>query len=113
MRYNEVRDNIITATLLTEVCQVVMTEPHLQSLSGESLSHCSAIMEDGTRLDVAMYGLCGARFEKVFIDVRVFNPSTQSNHHGPLSSPWSPIITMVPYHPCIARKEKAIRSAST
>ena len=68
----------ITAMLLTEVCHGVMTEPHLQPLS--------AITEDGARLDVAMYGFWGGRFEKAFIDVRVFNPSAQSNRHGPLSS---------------------------
>ena len=61
-------------------------EPHLQPLSGESLSHRSAITEDGARLDVAMYGFWGGRFEKAFIDVRVFNPSAQSNRRAPLSS---------------------------
>ena len=69
-----------------EVCHGVTTEPHLQPLSGESLSHRSAITEDGARLDVAMYGFWGGRFEKAFIDVRVFNPSAQSNRPGPLSS---------------------------
>ena len=84
VRHNEVRD--ITATLLTEVCHGVTTEPHLQPLSGECLSHRSAITEDGARLDVAMYGFWGGKFEKAFVDVRVFNPSAQSNRHGPLSS---------------------------
>ena len=84
MRHNEVRDT--TATLLTEVCHGVTIEPYLQPLSGESLSHRSAITEDGARLDVAMYGFWGGRFEKAFVDVRVFNPSAQSNRHGSLSS---------------------------
>ena len=70
MKYNKVRD--ITASLLTEVCHAVTIEPHLQSLSGESFSHRSAITEDGARLDVAMYGLWGGRFEKAFVDVRVY-----------------------------------------
>ena len=48
VRHNEVRD--ITATLLTEVCHGVTIEPYLQPLSGESLSHRSAITEDGARL---------------------------------------------------------------
>ena len=48
VRHNEVRD--ITATLLAEVCHGVTTEPHLQPLSGESLSHRSAITEDGARV---------------------------------------------------------------
>jgi len=33
-----------------------------------------------------MYGFWGGRFEKAFIDVRVFNPSAQSNRRAPLSS---------------------------
>ena len=84
VRHNEVRD--ITATFLTEVCHGVTTEPHLQPLSGESLSYRSAITEDGARLDVAMYGFWGGRFEKAFVDVRVFNPSAQSNRHASISS---------------------------
>ena len=84
MRHNEVRD--ITAMLLTEVCHGVTTELHLQPLSGESLSNRFAITENGARLDVATYGFWGGRFKKAFINVRVFNPYTQSNRHGPLSS---------------------------
>ena len=48
------------------------------------MSHRSAITEAGARLDVAMYGFWGGRFEKAFLDVRVFNPSAQSNRHGSL-----------------------------
>ncbi len=33
-----------------------------------------------------MYGFWGRRFEKAFLDVRVFNPSTQSNQHASLAS---------------------------
>ena len=84
VRHNEVRD--ITASLLTEVCHGVSTEPHLQSLSGESMSHRSVNTEVGARLDVAMYGFWGSRFEKAFLDVRVFNPSAQSNRHGSLAA---------------------------
>ena len=45
------------------------------SHSGELMSRSSAINEDGARLDVAAYGFLGGRFEKAFMDVRVFNPS--------------------------------------
>ena len=45
VRHNEVRD--ITATLLTEVCHGVSTEHHLQPLSSGSMSHRSAITENG------------------------------------------------------------------
>ena len=84
IRHNEVRD--ITASLLSEVCHGVTVEPHLQPLSGESMSRSSAINEDGARLDVAAYGFWGGRFEKAFMDVRVFNPSAQSNRRGALAS---------------------------
>ena len=60
VRHNEVRD--ITASLLSEVCHGVTVEPHLQPLSGESMSRSSAINEDGARLDVAAYGFWGGRF---------------------------------------------------
>ena len=33
-----------------------------------------------------MYGFWGGRFEKEFVDVRVFNPKAQSNRQDPLSS---------------------------
>ena len=65
---------------------MVTVEPHLQPLSGELMSRSSAINEDGARLDVAAYGFWGGRFEKAFMDVRVFNPSAQSNRRGPLAS---------------------------
>ena len=42
-----------------------MTEPHLQPLSDESLSYRSTITEDAARLDVAMYGFWGGRFENI------------------------------------------------
>ena len=49
------------------------------------MSHCSAITDDGAHLDIAVYGFWGGRFEKAFLDVRVFNPSAQSNQR-PLAS---------------------------
>ena len=42
--------------------------------------------EVGAHLDVAMYGFWEGRFEKAFLDVRVFNPSAQSNRHGTLAA---------------------------
>ena len=65
IRHNEIRD--ITASLLSEVCHGVSTEPQLQSLADETLSHRSAISDNEARLDVAMYGFWGGRFEKAFI----------------------------------------------
>ena len=72
IRHNEVRD--ITTSLLSEVCHGVSTEPHLQPLSGESMSHHSAITDNGACLDIAVHGFWGGRFDKAFLDVRVFNP---------------------------------------
>ncbi len=50
------------------------------------MSHNSAITDDGARLDVAMYGFWGGRFEKALVDDRVFNPCAQSNRRSPLTS---------------------------
>ena len=57
----------MTASLLTEVCHGVSTEPRLQPLSGEAMLHGSANVEDGARLDVAVHGFWGGRFEKAFL----------------------------------------------
>ena len=84
IRHNEIRD--ITASLLTEVCHSVSIEPHLQPMRGESLSHRTANTEDQSRLDIAVCGFWGGRFEKAFLDVRVFNPSAQSNQQTYLAS---------------------------
>ena len=77
IRHNEVRD--LTAQLLSEVCHGVSTEPHLQPVTEEKMFHRSANTNDNARLDVAMYGFWGGKFEKAFIDVRVLNPSAPSN----------------------------------
>jgi len=50
IRHNRIRD--LTASLLTEVCHNVAIEPSLQSLSGETISHCTANVEDGACADV-------------------------------------------------------------
>ena len=77
IRHNEIRD--ITANLLTEVCRDVQVEPDLQEVSNEVLSGRSAITTDGTRLDIAASGFWGGRYERTFLDVRVFNPYAPSN----------------------------------
>jgi len=78
IRHNEVHD--ITASFLLEVCHGVTIEPHLQPLTGEVVSHNSAIVDDGVCLDrfchVWFWGGC---FEKAFVDIRVFNLCAQSN----------------------------------
>ena len=54
IRHNELRD--VTASLLSEVCHNVATEPRLQPLSGEPLTHCTAITSDDARLDIRARG---------------------------------------------------------
>ena len=75
--HNEIRD--ITANLLTEVCLDVQVEPNLQEVTREVLSRRSAITTDGARLDIAASGFWGGRYERTFVDVRVFNPYAPSN----------------------------------
>ena len=84
IRHNEVRD--FTATLLKEVCYNVQVEPQLQPLTGESFSHKTANTDPCARLDISACGVWGGRFERTFFDVRVFNPSAQSNCATPISS---------------------------
>ena len=76
IRHNEVKD--LTAHLLKRVAHQVTVEPHLQPLTIE-LHYRTAIADDQACLDVAASGIWGGRFERTFIDVRVFNP------HAPLN----------------------------
>ena len=48
----------------------------------------SAIVKEHARLDVAVCGLWGSRFERTLLDILVFNPHPRSNRsatHTPLS----------------------------
>ena len=73
----------IIASLLSEGVSV---EPHLQPLSGETVVHNSANVDNNSRLDVSAYGFWGGRFERAFFDVRVFNLCAQSNRQATLQS---------------------------
>ena len=64
VRHKEVRD--ITASLVSEVCHGVVTEPHLQSLSGETMSHRTTITDDGARLDICTVSGGGQIREGIF-----------------------------------------------
>ena len=79
IRHNEIRD--ITANFLSEVCHDVCIEPDLQEVTTEELAGRSAIITDGARLDIAASGFWGGRFERTFVDVRVFNPYAPSNRN--------------------------------
>ena len=76
IRHNEIRD--ITATLLTEVCHNVATEPPLQRLTGETLTARSANTDDNARLDIRARGFWN-NSQDAFFDVRVFYPNAPSN----------------------------------
>ena len=84
IRHNELRD--FTASLLSEVCHNVSVEPQLQPLTGETFPLASANVEDGARLDVAASGFWGSSHQKVFLDVKVFNPNALSYRGSSLSS---------------------------
>ena len=84
MRHNELRDFI--ASLLSEVCHNVCVEPHLQPCTGEIFLIASVNVEDGARLDVASDEFWGSRYQRVFIDVKVFNPNAPSYKASSLSS---------------------------
>ena len=76
-RHDEIRD--ITATLLTEVCHNVATEPPLQPLSGETLNYRTANRDDGARLDIRARGFWN-RSQDAFFDVRIFHLNASSYH---------------------------------
>jgi hypothetical protein len=89
IRCNKIHD--ITASLLTEVCHNVATEPPLQPLSGEALTyrtansgylvklstHRTANSEDGARLDIRARGFWNRALD-AFIDVKIFHPNASS-----------------------------------
>ena len=76
IRHNEIRD--ITASLLTEVCNNVATEPALQPLNGESMTARSANTDDGAGADIRARGFWN-RSQDAFFDVRVFYTNASSN----------------------------------
>ena len=83
IRHNEIRD--ITASLLTEVCNNVATEPPLQPLSGESMTARSTNTEDEARADIRARGFWSAR-QDAFFNIRVFYPNAPSYRTKDLSA---------------------------
>ena len=84
IRHNEIRD--LTASVLTEVCHDVRVEPDLQPITDETMTAATANTSDGARLDIAMNRFWGGRFERTFVDVRVFNPYAPSNRNSTIST---------------------------
>ena len=68
---------------MTEVCCNVCVEPHLQPLSGESLTRSTADTEDGACLDISAQGFWGNWHQRAFIDV---NPNVQTYRELQLAS---------------------------
>ena len=81
IRHNGLRD--VTASLLSDVCHNVATEPQLQPLSGESLTYRTAITADDTPLNIRARGFW-SRAQDTYFDVRVFHPNAPSNRSGSL-----------------------------
>ena len=82
IRHNEIRD--ITANLMSEVCHAVGTEPCLQPVTGELLTHRTANREEGARLDIVAQSFWGRDRQSAFFDVRVFNPYAQTYRNSSL-----------------------------
>ena len=80
IRHNEIRD--LTANLLSEVCNDVCIEPHLQPITGEHLSGGLPIHNMAPSLDITANGRWGGQCERTFFDVRVFNPHALSNRYS-------------------------------
>ena len=81
-RHNEIRR--ITADFLKEVCIDVEEEPLLQEITGEVFKSKTAKTEKDARLDVSARGFW-MRGQKVFCDVRVFNPLTKCHRTKPVA----------------------------
>ena len=79
IRHNEIRD--LTASLLTEVCNEICVEPELQPVTSDQLNEASANRDNGARLDVSANGVWSGRFQKPYLNVRVFNPLAPSNQN--------------------------------
>ena len=83
IRHNEIRG--ITASLLTEVCSNVATEPAFQPLSGENMTGRTTNTDDGARVDIRARGFWNGR-QDAFFDVRVFYPNASSYRSHSLAS---------------------------
>ena len=68
-RHNEVQD--LLATLITEVCHGMATEPLLSSLTGEIFHQQTTTTDDDARLDIRARGFWGNQAENTFFDVNV------------------------------------------
>ena len=77
IRHNEVQD--LTASLLTEVCHNVATEPSLQPVTSETFSLASANNTNDACLDIKARSFW-SRGQDAYFDARVFYPNASSYH---------------------------------
>ena len=89
------RHNLITANLMTEVCDGVAAEPLLQPLSGEQFSYTSAIADDSARSDIWVQGFWGSGSQRAFFDVSICNPTSHAR-----------VIVTPPWKQCIDHKNE-------
>eukprot|EP00731_Ephydatia_muelleri_P019440 Em0012g265a len=83
VRHNDIRD--FTASLLTEVCHNVTTEPTLQPLNGETFSYRTANTDAEARADIRARGFW-SKGQDAYFEVRVFHPNASSYVSKPLSA---------------------------
>ena len=82
LRHNALRDT--EAALLKEVCHDVRLEPGLMPIENtdDFFALASTSVEENARLDISARGVWSS-MDKVFFDIRVTHPNTQSNEQKP------------------------------
>lgn len=83
-RHNHSQD--ITASLMSDTCQNVSTEPVLQSLSGESLHPRSAITDYNARSDISANGFWSCSQQSSYFNIKTFNPTAATYRKKSISS---------------------------
>ena len=68
--HNNIHD--LSVSLLRDACSNVCKEPTLQSLTGESMQHRLASIDNGARLDISAEGFWGHPYQCLVFDVRAF-----------------------------------------
>ena len=86
IRHDEIR--VLTAQLLLEVCSDVKVEPDLQPVPEGVSFTVSANVSEGAHLDEQCSNewLLGRKFERSFVDVRIFNPHAPTSRLGCIPS---------------------------
>ena len=67
---------------MDDVCHDVQIERKLQSLDEDFLSSISTTTDDDAQVDIKANDLWGSRFNRIFFDVKVFNPYAKACPKG-------------------------------